>query len=198
MQNLMAAYSETTALKSMYDNTDTLESNFTFIIPVYENMSATLSPLPSNNQETSPINVQVTANGGLWIREEASATSNTIRLIDQGEIILSVERGINSNWQKVITTDGKIGYMSGTYLKQVDDIINCQYKAKVKTNDGSGCFIRVGPSTQLDKIGALPDGTTVTVINEGTYNNIDGFNWCRIQLSDGRQAFMPINYLVKI
>ena len=31
--------------------------------------------------------------------------------------------------------------------------------------------------------------------NEGTYNNIDGYNWVRVLLSDGRQAFMPLNYL---
>lgn len=87
--------------------------------------------------------------------------------------------------------------MSGTYLKQVDNVTNCNYTARVKTNDGIGCYVRIGPSTRLDKITALSEGTWVTVINEGTYNNIDGYNWCRIQMSDGRQAFMPINYLAR-
>ena len=197
MQNLMAAYSEARTLRSMYANTNKIDSNFTFIIPLYGKMDTTNSQTPTSNSELSPINVQITANGGLRLRKEANTSSENIRTIAQGEIILSVQRGINSNWQKVITTDGTIGYMSGTYLKQVADVTNCRYTAKVKTSDGSGCKVRVGPSTSLDKITALTDGTSVTVINEGTYNNIDGYNWYRVQLSDGRQGFMPSKYLIK-
>ena len=195
MQNLMGAYSEARTLKSMYANTGKTDANFTFIIPVYEKMNITTYAMPVNNSETSPINVKVTANGGLYLRESANTSSKQLRLIPQGTVILSVQRGINSNWQKVITEDGLIGYMSGTYLSVVNDITNCNYIAKVKTNDGSGCKIRVGPSIYLDQITALSDGTEVRVIDKGRYNNIDGYDWCRIQLSDGRQAFMPIKYL---
>ena len=195
MQNLMGAYSEARTLKSMYANTGKTDANFTFIIPVYEKMNITTYAMPVNNSETSPINVKVTANGGLFLREKANTSSKQLRLIPQGTVILSVQRGINSNWQKVITEDGLIGYMSGTYLSVVNDITNCNYIAKVKTNDESGCKIRVGPSINLELITALPERTEVRVIDKGRYNNIDGYDWCRIQLSDGRQAFMPIKYL---
>ena len=195
MQNLMGAYSEARTLKSMYANTGKTDANFTFIIPVYEKMNTTAYAMPVNNSEISPINVKVTANGGLYLRESANTSSKQLRLIPQGTVILSVQRGINSNWQKVITEDGVIGYMSGTYLSVVNDVTNCYYTAKVKTNDGSGCKIRVGPSIYLDKITTLLEGTEVRVIDKGRYNNIDGYDWCRIQLSDGRQAFMPIKYL---
>ena len=143
MQNLMGAYSEARTLKSMYANTGKTDANFTFIIPVYEKMNTTAYAMPVNNSEISPINVKVTANGGLYLRESANTSSKQLRLIPQGTVILSVQRGINSNWQKVITEDGVIGYMSGTYLSVVNDVTNCYYTAKVKTNDGSGCKIRV-------------------------------------------------------
>ncbi len=195
MQNLMGAYSEAKTLKSMYTNTGKVDSQFTFIIPVYEKMSTTVAELPSNNTETSPMNFKVVANGGLNLRSEASADSSVIKLVPNGEIVLSVQRGINSNWQKVMLNDGTIGFMSGTYLQQVADVTNCNYSAYVKTADGSGCYIRVGPSTKTDRITALADGTWLTVINEGTYNNIDGYNWVRVLLTDGRQAFMPSKYL---
>ena len=195
MQNLMGAYSEARTLKSMYANTGKTDANFTFIIPVYEKMNITTYAMPVNNSETSPINVKVTANGGLFLREKANTSSKQLRLIPQGTVILSVQRGINSNWQKVITEDGLIGYMSGTYLSVVNDVTNCNYIAKVKTNDGSGCKIRIGPSINLELITTLLEGTEVRVIDKGRYNNIDGYDWCRIQLSDGRQAFMPIKYL---
>ncbi len=197
MQNLMAAYSEASTLRSMYANTGKIESNFTFIIPMYENINATISQIPVNNQETSPIDVQVTAPSGLWLREGASTDSNKIRLLSCGETILSVQRGINSNWHKVIAKDGQIGYMSGDYLQQINDQTNCTYTARVKTNDGDGCKVRVGPSTSLDMITAIADGVEVTVINEGTYNNINGYDWSRIRLSTGQQGFMPARFLAR-
>ncbi len=197
MQNLMAAYSEASTLRSMYANTGKIDSNFTFIIPMYENINASISETPISNQETSPIDVQITAQSGLWIRKEASTNSDTIKLLKYGETILSVQRGINSNWHKVIMQDGTIGYMSGEYLKQISDKTNCNYKARVKTNDGDGCKVRVGPSTSLDMVTAIADGVEVTVINEGTYKNINGYNWNRVRLSTGQQGFMPANFLAR-
>ena len=196
MQNLMGACSEARTLRSMYANTNKIDSNFTFIIPVYEK-AGSISVQPLNSSETTPINVKVVADGGLNLRSEANTNSSVIKLVSNGEIILSVQRGVNSNWQKVVLNDGTVGYMSGAYLQQVNDVTNCNYSAYVKTSDGSGCYIRVGPTTKVDRITALSDGTWVTVINEGTYNNIDGFDWVRILLSDGRQAFMPSKYLSK-
>ncbi len=194
MQNLMAAYSEAISLKGMYSNTGKIDSEFTFIIPMYEDMDDDYEK-PENNSESSPINVKVTANGGLNLRKGASVSSAVIKTIDQGEVVLSVQRGINSNWQKIVLEDGTIGYMSGDYLKVVADVTNCNYTAQVKTNDGSGCYVRVGPSTDLERITALSDGTTVTIINKGTYDDIDGYDWCRVIIPDGRQAFMPIKFL---
>lgn len=194
MKNLIAAYSEGQSLKSMYDTVDT---NLTFIIPIYEEIGETLAPKPGSNQETGIKNMQVTANGGLYLRQEASTSSATLRLVPQGEIVLSIQRGINSNWQKVIMTDGTIGYMSGTYLKQVNDVTNCNYMARVRTSDGSGCNARIGPSTRLEIITALAEGTSVRVINDTTYKNIDGYDWYRVQLPDGRQAFMPSRFLAR-
>ena len=195
MQHIMGAYSEAKTLKSMYSQINCLDGNFTFIIPVYENMSSNLSPMPTRNSEASSINVKVNANGGLKLRSDANTSSDTIEVIPNGTILLSVQRGINNNWNKVITADGKIGFMSGNYLEVVDTVKNCNYIARVKTNDGSGCKARVGPSTSLDRITTLTDWTTVTVIEKGTYNNINGYDWCRIIMDDGRQGYMPLKYL---
>ena len=196
MQNLMGAYSEARLMREMYVDTNKIESDFTFIIPVYEKMSSNTAQIPIYNSNISPINVKVATSAGLNLRESASTDSKVLKTIYEDEELLSVQRGINGNWHKVITIDGTIGYMSGLYLKQIDNITNSNYNAKVKTNDGNGCNVRVGPSVKLDKITALPEGTWVTVINKGTYNNIDGYNWCRVQLRDGREAFIPLNFLI--
>ena len=195
MQHIMGAYSEAKTLKSMYSEINCLDGYFTFIIPVYENMSSTISAMPTNNSEASSINVRVNANGGLRLRSDANTSSDTIEVIPNGTVLLSVQRGINDNWNKVITSDGKIGFMSGNYLQVIDTVKNCNYTARVKTNDGSGCKVRVGPSTSLDRMTTLTDWTTVTVIEKGTYNNINGYDWCRIITDDGRQGYMPLKYL---
>ena len=174
MQNLMGAYSEARLMRNMYVNTNRIESDFSFIIPVYEKMSSTISPVPVNNEDVSPINVKVNTSSGVNIRENADTNSKILKTVTDKDELLSVQRGINSGWQKVITTDGTIGYMQGQYLKQIDDITNCNYTAKVKTNDGSGCYIRVGPSTKLDKITSLIEGTSVKIINK---RNIQQYRW---------------------
>lgn len=195
MQNLMGAYSEAKTLQSMYKNTCKLNSEFTFIIPVYEEMDKTITPLPSNSSETYPINVATTGTNVL-LRSGPSTSSNIIKTItDKGTVFLSIERGINSDWQKVVTPDGTIGYMSGKYLKQIDDVKTCDYKANVKTNDGYGCNVRIGPSTDVAKLTALAENAEVTVIDNSTYKNINGYDWYRIIISDGRQAFIPSKYL---
>ena len=195
MQNLMGAYSEARLMKNMYSNTNKLQSDFVFIIPVYEKMSKETAKMPVNNSNISPINVKITATTGLNLRKSANTNSEIIKTIYGDEELISIQRGINGNWHKVITKDGTIGYMSGSYLKQINDITNCNYTAKVKTKDGNGCNLRVGPSLMTDKITTLAEGTTIKVINKDTYNNIDGYNWYRVELENGIQGFMPANFL---
>ena len=195
MQNLMGAYSEARLLKGMYSNSNILDSEITFIIPVYEEMDVSNYPEPKNSTESYPMDVETTGTY-VRIREGASTDAAILRTLDsKGTRLLSIQRGINSNWQKVITTDGLVGYISGDFVKQIDDIITCNYTAIVKTNDGDGCNVRIGPSTRVEKITALADYTQVTVIDNSTYRNIDGYNWCRIIMPNGLQAFIPNNYL---
>ena len=194
MQNLMGAYSEAKTLYSMYKNTGKVDSEFTFIIPVYEKMES-FYEIPKDTTESYPINVETTGTY-IRLRSEASTNSSIIMEIkDKGTVLLSIERGVNSDWQKVITSDGKIGYISGAYLKQIDDVKTCNYSAVVKTNDGNGCNIRIGPGLNAPKLSALADGDKVTVIDNKTYKSLDGYDWYRIIIADGRQAFMPSKFL---
>ena len=203
MQNLSAAYSEGVLLRGYYLNAGKLDSNLTFIIPVYEGMSANLSPRPSDSvsSEEYPINVIVnTESSSLALRSGASTSSNVIARYDKGTVVLSVRRGINSAWQHVVTKDGKAGYMAGEYLKQINDEIKCNYKAYVKTQTAGGLNVRTGPSTTegFSRVDYLPDYTEITVIDDSTYSGYEGADWVRwsrIVLSDGRQAFVPSSYI---
>ena len=196
MGNLMAAYSEALILRSSYKDTGKLDSNFTFYIPVYESMNSTISPMPSSNSESKITNVRTTGTK-VNMRSDATTNSSVITMIEnEGTVLLSIERGINQNWQKVCTTDGKIGYIRGDLLEQIDDVKTCNYSARIKTNDGDGCYGRYAPTKSVPKIyPCFSEGTTMTVIDNSTYKNIDGYDWYRVILSNGTQAFFPGKYI---
>ena len=197
MGNLMAAYSEALILRSSYKDTGKLDSTFTFYIPVYESMNSTISPIPSSNSESKITNVRTTGTK-VHLRSDASTDLEPIMTIEnKGTVLLSIERGINENWQKVCTTDGKIGYIRGDLLEQIDDVKTCNYSARIKTNDGDGCYGRYAPTKSVPPISpCFAEGTTMTVIDNSTYKNIDGYDWYRVILSNGTQAFFPGKYIV--
>ena len=209
MQNLSAAYSEARTLRSCYSSTGKLDSSFTFVIPIYENMPQQVSPKPSGSGGSSsssggtstssnlgPMDakvINVSAGSSLNLRESASTSSAVQAKLKSGEHVLSIERAVNGNWQKVVTDNGKIGYVSGDYLQFVADVTNCNVKKTVST-DGSTVFVRSGPSTSLKEITSIPKGTQVTVINTGTYS-FDGYLWDRVILNNGVQGFIANQFL---
>lgn len=205
MQNLSAAYSEGNLLRGYYANAGKIDTNLTFIIPVYEGMNITLSPKPSEgtSSEEYPMNVIVnTSSSTLALRSGANTSSTVIARYAKGTVLLSIQRGINSTWQHVVTKDGKVGYMSGEYLKQISDEKTCNYRGYIKTQSSGGLNVRTGPSTRegFSKVDYLPDYTQVTVIDDSTYKGYEGndwVQWSRIVLTDGRQAFVPSSYIVK-
>ena len=205
MQNLSAAYSEGRTLRNIYADTNKLESEFTFIIPAYENMPQEPSPKPSNeggvpgvNSDKGPVNVKtVNINDvPLKLRSEPVISDDNIiaEFPNNGTILLSVER-LSNGWHRIVTKDGKIGYSSGSYLQTTSDETNNNDKVIVKTKDNIGINLRYGPSTTFTPpIASYPDGTIATRISKGYYN-FDGFSWDEVVFSDGNKGFVPTNYL---
>ena len=203
MQNLSAAYSEARVFRSAYVDTGTLDNNIKFIVPVYENMPATLSEMPTGTGEDpvaskkGPKNVKVTTTDmGLALRDGDSTTgTNVIERLPKGTILLSVERQSNG-WHKVVAPSGKKGYCSGAYLEIVEDETNCNDKMVVKTSDGTGVNVRIGPGTEYEVNRKLSNGTVVTRIVTNKYYY--GYWWDEIVLEDGTKGFVVTDYLKKI
>ena len=199
MQNLSAAYSEAKILRGCYVSSNKLEGNFTFIIPVYENMPETACQAPSGNSTDNSVSVLgpkdvkvVNVSSTLNIREQSNTKSNIIAKLPAETKLLSVKRNVNGNWHQVVLDDGTIGYASGEYLEFIDDRTNCNITKKVIASGGLN--MRTGPSTSLDIIQNIPENSTVTVINSEMYNK-DGYIWSRIVTSSGTQGFVANNYL---
>lgn len=195
MQNVQAAYSESYSVYKVYNNTGKRTSGaFNFVIPVYENMPEATAVTPSDS-EITPINVKTTGTN-IYVRSGTSTSSSKItKIVNKGTVLLSIERTSLINglyWDKVVLSDGTIGYMASKYLEEIDTVQTCSIQAVV---NGSGINVRNGPGTSNTTIITnLAKGTLVTIIDKDCYN-VDGLTWDRIILSDGRQGFVASNYL---
>lgn len=124
MQNLMAAQSEGTKLRNILEKTNAIDNEYTFLIPVYENMPKL------ENIDLVKINV----NQSIQLREGASKNSKRVGYAYKDNIIIRIEKAEQKDedgylWDLVILKDGLIGYMarealdgSKTYLLNVKDI----------------------------------------------------------------------------
>ena len=118
MQNILAAQSEGEILKKTLSTINAVAGEYTFIIPVYENMPSTVSPRPSttsSNVEVSTDLVIVNVNSSLKIRS-APAGTTIVGYLYAGEIATRIQKAtekVNGTyWDKVLSFSGVEGYVA--------------------------------------------------------------------------------------
>lgn len=114
-QNLMAAQTEGETLRNTYINTNSLSSQHTFIIPVYENMPEQPVARPDGSEQASTTSdlVKVNVESSLKIRKTPE-DSTAIGWLWKDEIVTRLEKAttkINGTyWDKIKKSDGTVGY----------------------------------------------------------------------------------------
>ena len=59
--------------------------------------------------------------------------------------------------------------------------------------------LRNGPgTTDTSIITTITSGQSVTIIEVGKYNGLDGYNWSRVKLSNGTQGYVVSDYLTEV
>ena len=183
MQNIEAPLNEG---RRIYDKTylafDMIDGSHNFVIPVYENMPSEVSAIPRadipSNAITIPINgevVKVIANGSLKLRESPTTDSGIITHLSTGTLATRLEKNVaNANgyvWDKIMTTDGRIGYVASKYLEFVSNNNNGR-NALNEDNieiDQENKLIACNPKTMLKDIKEYFKDKTVTAQNtDGT------------------------------
>lgn len=116
-QNIMAAETQGRSLKGYY-NSSTKQNVHTFIIPVYENMPATISPRPDTStsstltyEEGNVTNVS----SSLAVRISPSRSAKEVGRLNNGESIKILERATTQvdgyYWDLIVSNlDGTYGY----------------------------------------------------------------------------------------
>ena len=172
-----------------------LDQNLNFIIPVFNNMPASVSQSPDGVGEVYPKNIRVKeGHTDVVLRSEPSTNGAVVYTIpDSSVVLLSVER-LSNGWHKVVLTDGRYGYLrfDTSYLEEIDDLTNCYEQKSINTDNVP---MYVGPGSSQTLITTLSYGQSVTRIdNTGRYT-FGGTTWDRIVLADGRQGFVERKYL---
>lgn len=196
MQNVQAAVNEGVSVKKSYESMGMLNSSINFIIPVYENMPQDICQVPGT-QAIVTQNVEIKGSN-INIRSAKNTDSEIIATLNNGDKALRIEIGNvkenGYNWDKIVLPDGKKGYIVNTYLQLIKDVTNCNDSVIANTSVN----LRNGPGTSgTSIITTLTQGQALTRIETGMYNGLDGYNWDRVKLSDGRQGYLVSSYIEK-
>ena len=161
MTNVLAPYSESKLIYNGYEKSNLLDTPMSFVIPIYNNMPELpcTSPAISSNDFLSD-NTKVYANveNTLNVRTGPSTSYEILTSIKSGTQMTRIAKGKQNGelWDRVKLSNGIVGYVFQTYVKEVPDIeverielsldkttINKGEKIKLKTD--------IYPSDALDK-----------------------------------------------
>ncbi len=114
-QNLTAAQSEGTTLRSTYQSVNALNSSHTFIIPLYKNMPVSSSVRPETTTGSLPGSdlVRINVNSSLKLRK-APQDNTLVAWLWKDEIVARLEKATTkidgTYWDKVQKSNGQVGY----------------------------------------------------------------------------------------
>ena len=115
-QNILAAQSEGTRIRTTYTNMGALDGEYTFIIPVYENMPATASIRPATKSSDTPEStdiVRVNVEKSLRLRNQPNG-SETVGWVYTDETLTRLEKATTkvggTYWDYVMKANGTKGY----------------------------------------------------------------------------------------
>ena len=197
-QNVAAAKTECVDIMQSYKEIDeNLNLPFNFVIPVFENMPETKCAMTGNESIVTQ-NIEIT-DSSVVVYKSKDKSSTKLATLKKGEKVLRIEIDDNKTngykWSKVVLSNGNKGYIITEGFKVIDDITNCNVEA-VAIEPGN---VRNGPGTSgTEVLLTLSEGQRVTIIEKGKYNNLDGYDWSRIVLSDGTQGYVVARYLEEV
>ena len=124
----------------------------------------------------------------LNLRQSASLDAKVLAYYRNGaKVTVTAQQG---DWCKVVTADGKVGYMMTKYLKLTDESAPATPTTATTFNINGGKIVnfRSEPNLKNASIqGTVPVGTKVTVLEHGT-------DWCKVEV-DGKTGYLSTWFL---
>lgn len=190
MTNVSASKTEGSTVRATYQKMGLLNKKIVFRIPVYKNMPTYACPEPG--KETI-VTQDVQTNGEVNIREGKGTDTKTITTLKKGVKLLRIEYAQKKEkdyyWDKVVLSDGRVGYAIRERLTNLSLQSNCNEKDIILNN----IEVRNGPGkTGTAIVNYLAPGNLVTVVEKEKYPNLDNENWYRIRLSDNTYGYITV------
>lgn len=118
MTNVSAASTESSLIYKGYKNSNKLDSNFTFHIPVYDNMPKNSSSSSDGTQTGKKIKVVNCEGSSLTLRSGPSTAYSPITYLSNGTVMTQIE-DVGNGWVKVRLNEGTEGYVFKQYTEEV-------------------------------------------------------------------------------
>lgn len=131
----------------------------------------------------------VVKGGWLRLRDGASTDAETISAYFTGTTVTVL--GATGQWYRVLTPDGKTGYMHASYLTLTGlssgTTLEENTTGVVKSANGKAVRLRSGPSVQYAIIASYAVGTPLTVLSTSG-------DWCKVRIN-GRTGYMMKEFI---
>ena len=127
MTNVLAPYSESKLIYNGYANSNLLNTPMSFVIPIYNNMPELPCTSPAiSSSDFSSDNTKVYANveTTLNVRNGPGTSYEILTSVQKGTQMTRIAKGKQSGelWDRVKLSNGMVGYVFQTYVKEVPDI----------------------------------------------------------------------------
>ena len=127
MTNVLAPYSESKIVYTGYANSGLLNAPMSFVIPVYNNMPAIMQDSPSispSDFTDDSTKMYPNISTVLNIRTGPGTSYEIITTVSKTDTLTRIKKGKQSGdlWDKVILSNGIIGYVFQNYLLPVSNI----------------------------------------------------------------------------
>lgn len=199
--NIQAPATESSETYKTYKeifNNDLTYTTFNFIIPMYKNIPKTISRYPSSSTYVSQ-NAQILDKLGIGVYIRQSPGGTPIGTFSNGYQFLRIELNAGSSggnsWDKVMLSDGTIGYIATQYVVEVangNEISKSGY-INSKAELYNAPLLPQGGSTSIRLLSTYEK---VTIIEEGKYS-FYYCPWVKIRLSDGTVGYISGNFVTE-
>ena len=180
MTNVLAPYSEGKSTYNGYKNGNILNSNLSFLIPVYENMPELPTETPNinpNDYTSDNTNVYAEVLTVLNIRSGPSTSYDIVATVSKDEVMTRIAKGKQTGelWDRVKLSNGILGYAFQSYLKEVpeepeipiQEIRLSLSKNPINKNEKVSLEVKILPENATDKtIKYSSSDTSIAMVDE--------------------------------
>ncbi len=173
MTNVLAPYSESNLIYNGYSKSGMLNSDISFIVPVYENMPELpcISPAISSSDYTDDnTKVKPNVSDGLNVRSGPSTSYEILTTVTSSEKMTRIAKGKQKGelWDRVKLSNGLVGYVFQNYLDEVKEPVYNKVTGLELNTDA--ITLQVGEEYTIKAI-VIPENANNKKINYNSSNS---------------------------